>query len=143
MEQSQLDHMGQAAQQTVVGRDRSAAVYGMGFYDHLKPLARELKVAHPAMLKAIAASKKKNDKVDARKIADRLHCDLLPECYMAPSALRWRSGARLRRSSSSKKGSANRNASVKCWSASSSWSSSPAERRADAWASHSHTRATP
>jgi transposase len=57
-------------------------------YDHLKPLARELKVAHPPMLKAIAASKKKNDKVDARKIADLLRCDLLPECYMAPSAIR-------------------------------------------------------
>ena len=41
-------------------------------YDHLKPLAQELKVAHPAMLKAITASKKKNDKVDARKIADLL-----------------------------------------------------------------------
>ena len=57
-------------------------------YDHLKPLAQELKVAHPAMLKAITASKKKNDKVDARKIADLLRCDLLPECYMAPSAVR-------------------------------------------------------
>jgi hypothetical protein len=55
-------------------------------YDHLKPLAQELKVAHPAMLKAITASKKKNDKVDARKIADLLRCDLLPECYMAPCA---------------------------------------------------------
>jgi transposase len=57
-------------------------------YDHLKPLAQESKVAHPAMLKAITASKKKNDKVDARKIADLLRCDLLPECYMAPSAVR-------------------------------------------------------
>jgi transposase len=47
-----------------------------------------LKVAHPAMLKAITASKKKNDKVDARKIADLLRCDLLPECYMAPCAMR-------------------------------------------------------
>lgn len=57
-------------------------------YDHLKPLAHELKVAHPPMLKAIAASKKKNDQVDARKIADLLRCDLLPECYMAPSEIR-------------------------------------------------------
>ena len=57
-------------------------------HDYLKPLAREVKVAHPAMLKAIAASKKKNDKVDARKIADLLRCDLLPECYMAPSPVR-------------------------------------------------------
>ena len=40
------------------------------------------------MLKALAASKKKNDKVDARKIADLLRCNLLPECYMAPSPVR-------------------------------------------------------
>ena len=65
-----------------------ATLFTGWIYDHLKPLAQELKVAHPAMLKAIAASKKKNDKVDARKIADLLRCDLLPECYMAPSAMR-------------------------------------------------------
>jgi hypothetical protein len=35
------------------------------------------------MLGAIAASKKKNDKVDARTIADLLRCNLLPDCYMA------------------------------------------------------------
>ena len=40
------------------------------------------------MLKAITASKKKNDKVDARKIADLLRCNLLPACYMAPCAIR-------------------------------------------------------
>ncbi len=57
-------------------------------YDILKPSAQALKVAHPAMLKAITASKKKNDKVDARKIADLLRCNLLPECYMAPCAIR-------------------------------------------------------
>jgi hypothetical protein len=34
------------------------------------------------MLKAITASKKKNDKVDARTIADLLRCNLLPECYI-------------------------------------------------------------
>jgi transposase len=65
-----------------------ATLFTGWIYDHLKPLAQELKVAHPAMLKAIATSKKKNDKVDARKIADLLRCDLLPECYMAPSAIR-------------------------------------------------------
>jgi len=31
------------------------------------------------MLKLIAASKKKNDKVDVRKIADLLCCDVLPK----------------------------------------------------------------
>jgi len=34
-------------------------------------------------LKAIAASKKKNDRLDAAKLADMLRCNLLPECYMA------------------------------------------------------------
>jgi transposase len=40
------------------------------------------------MLKAIAASKKKNDRVDARKISDLARCNLLPECYIAPRPLR-------------------------------------------------------
>jgi transposase len=65
-----------------------ATLFTGWIYDYLKPYAQELKVAHPAMLKAIAASKKKNDKVDARKISDLLRCDLLPECYMAPSRTR-------------------------------------------------------
>lgn len=65
-----------------------ATLFTGWIYDHLKPLARELKVAHPAMLKAIAASKKKNDKVDARKISDLLRCNLLPECYLAPPQIR-------------------------------------------------------
>ena len=56
-------------------------------YDHLRPFAQELQVAHPAMLNAITASKKKNDRVDARKIADLVRCDLLLQCYMAPSAI--------------------------------------------------------
>jgi len=57
-------------------------------YDFLKPHALELKVAHPEMLKAITAAKKKNDRADAKKIADLLRVDLLPECYMAPQELR-------------------------------------------------------
>ena len=57
-------------------------------YDLLKPLAQALQVAHPPMVEAIAAAKKKNDKVDARMIADLLRCNLLPECYMAPVVIR-------------------------------------------------------
>ena len=53
-------------------------------YDHLLPYAAELSVAHPAMLKAISAAKKKNDAADAEMIADLLRCNLLPVCYMAP-----------------------------------------------------------
>jgi transposase len=42
------------------------------------------------MLRAIAAAKKKNDRIDANKICDCLRCDFLPECYMAPTAIRER-----------------------------------------------------
>jgi len=57
-------------------------------YDHLLPYAEKLKVAHPLMLRAIAAAKKKNERIDAGKIADCLRCDSLPECQMAPTAIR-------------------------------------------------------
>ena len=36
------------------------------------------------MLRAVAAAKKKNDRIDAGKIADCLRCDFLPGCQMAP-----------------------------------------------------------
>lgn len=59
-------------------------------YDHLKPHAAPVKVAHPLMLRAIAADKKKNDSIDAGKVADCLRCDFLPECYMAATEIRER-----------------------------------------------------
>jgi len=62
-----------------------ATLFTGWIYDYLLPYALELKVAHPEMLKAITASKKKNDATDAEKITDLLRCDLLPECYMAPT----------------------------------------------------------
>jgi hypothetical protein len=40
------------------------------------------------MLRAIAAAKKKNDRIDAGKIADCLRCDFLPGCHMASTAIR-------------------------------------------------------
>jgi len=67
-----------------------ATVFTGWIYDHLKPHAAALKVAHPLMLRAIAAAKKKNDHIDASKICDCLRCDFLPECYMAPTAIRER-----------------------------------------------------
>jgi transposase len=42
------------------------------------------------MLRAIAAAKKKNDRIDANKICDCLRCDFLSEYYMAPTAIRER-----------------------------------------------------
>ena len=65
-----------------------ATLFSGWIYDALKPYAAELQMGHPAMMKAIGASKKKNDKLDARKIADLVRCDLLPACYVAPPEVR-------------------------------------------------------
>src|SRR5204862_8530 len=67
-----------------------ATIFSGWIYDHLKPHAAAVKVAHPLMLRAIAASKKKNDQIDAGKLADCLRCDFLPECYMASTGIRER-----------------------------------------------------
>src|SRR3954464_544380 len=76
--------------------DSSSAVDGSHGGDHLHRVGLRLsasacctvKVAHPVMLRAIAASKKKNDKIDAGKIADCLRCDFLPECHMVSTEIR-------------------------------------------------------
>jgi transposase len=65
-----------------------ATIFTGWIYDHLLPHAEKVKVAHPLMLRAIAAAKRKNDRIDARKIADCLRCDLLPECHMASTEIR-------------------------------------------------------
>jgi transposase len=67
-----------------------ATIFTGWIYDHLLPHAAELKVAHPLMLRAIALAKKKNDRMDAGKIADCLRCNFLPECHMASTAIRER-----------------------------------------------------
>jgi transposase len=56
--------------------------------DHLRPHAAAVKVAHPVMLRALAAAKKKNDPIDASKIAHCLRCDFLPECPRASTEMR-------------------------------------------------------
>jgi transposase len=65
-----------------------ATIFTGWIYDHLRRHALELKVAHPEMLKAITAAKKKNDRADAERIADLLRVNLLPECYMLPTDIR-------------------------------------------------------
>jgi transposase len=65
-----------------------ATLFTGWIYDYLQPHAVELKVAHPLMMRAIAASKKKNDRVDAEKLADALRANLVPECHMATSEIR-------------------------------------------------------
>jgi transposase len=65
-----------------------ATLFSGWIYDTLKPYAARLEMAHPLMLKAIAASKKKNDAIDAGKIADLVRCNLLPACYVATPQVR-------------------------------------------------------
>jgi transposase len=65
-----------------------ATIFTGWIYDHLLPHAEQVKVAHPLMLRAIAAAKRKNDRIDAAKIADCLRCDFLPECHMASTQIR-------------------------------------------------------
>jgi len=65
-----------------------ATMFTGWIYDVLVPHARELKVGHPLMLRLISGAKKKSDRIDARKLADLLRCDLFPESYMAPVHIR-------------------------------------------------------
>jgi transposase len=65
-----------------------ATLFSGWIYDTLQPFAAQLQMGHPAMMKAIGASKKKNDKIDARKTADLVRCNLLPACYVAPVEIR-------------------------------------------------------
>ena len=65
-----------------------ATLFSGWVYDALKPHAAKLNMAHPLMMKAIGASKKKSDRIDARKIADMVRCNWLPVCYVAPVEMR-------------------------------------------------------
>jgi transposase len=67
-----------------------ATIFTGWIYDHLLPHAEKVKVAYPLMLRAIAAAKRKNDRIDAAKIADCLRCDFLPECHIASTEIRER-----------------------------------------------------
>src|ERR1700684_1368153 len=67
-----------------------ATMFTGWIYDHLKPHAAVLKEAHPLMLRAIAAAKKKYDRIDTSNMCYCLRCDFLPESYMASTAIRER-----------------------------------------------------
>jgi transposase len=65
-----------------------ATLFSGWIYDALKPFAAKLEMGNPSMMKAIGAAKKKSDRLDARKIADLVRCNLLPSCYVAPVEMR-------------------------------------------------------
>lgn len=65
------------------------AAYGWSWLvDLLETLEFEPHLAHPGGCKAIASSRLKNDRVDARILAHLLRTDLLPESWIAPTDVR-------------------------------------------------------
>jgi transposase len=67
---------------------------GYGYlYEKLAPLplARHVAVAHPGQLRLIYRSKRKNDRVDAAKLAKLLYLDLVPQVHVPRADVRaWR-----------------------------------------------------
>src|SRR5512140_431304 len=67
-------------------------------YDQLKRIARHVVVAHPGQLRLIFRSKRKNDRVDARKLAMLLLMDQVPQVHVPSVEVRsWRSFIEFRR----------------------------------------------
>jgi transposase len=59
------------------------ATCGYGYlHRELSRLARRVLVAHPGQLRLIFRAKRKNDRVDARKLAKLLYLDEVPEAYV-------------------------------------------------------------
>src|SRR4051812_28901692 len=60
-------------------------------YEQVRPLAAHVAVAHPGKLRLIFGSKRKNDKVDAQKLAKLLLLDMVPPVHVPSIDVRaWR-----------------------------------------------------
>lgn len=60
-------------------------------YDRLVQIAERVIVAHPGQLRLIFRSKRKNDRLDARKLAKLLYLDAVPPVYVPSISIRrWR-----------------------------------------------------
>jgi transposase len=60
-------------------------------HDHLQKIASRVAVAHPGHLRLIFRSKRKNDRVDAQKLAKLLYLDEVPGVYVPAIDIRdWR-----------------------------------------------------
>ena len=66
-------------------------------YEQVRPLARHVAVAHPAKLRLIFGSKRKNNRFDAEKLAKLLLLDVVPQVHVPHVDVRaWRSLIQLR-----------------------------------------------
>ncbi|MGP4092855.1 IS110 family transposase, partial [Streptomyces sp. KR55] len=65
------------------------AAFGWGWLvEMLEDYGFQPHLVHPSRCKAIASARLKNDKVDAATLARLLRADLLPEAWIAPTAVR-------------------------------------------------------
>jgi len=66
---------------------------GYGYlHDQLRKIARRVVVAHPGQVRLIFHSKRKNDRIDAKKLATLLFLDQVPTVYVPSIEVRsWRS----------------------------------------------------
>ena len=72
--------------------------------ERLRPLAQRIVVAHPGQVRLIFRCKKKNDRVDAAKLAKLLYLDEVPPAYMPAGQVRaWRSLVEFRRATVDKR----------------------------------------
>lgn len=75
----------------------ASAGYGW-LYDHLAGLAQQVLVAHPGLLRLIFRTKRKNDRVDAHKLATLLFLDQVPAVHVPDLDVRaWRTLIEYRR----------------------------------------------
>jgi len=59
--------------------------------DRLMPLAKRIEVAHPGKVRLIFQAKRKNDRIDAHKLAKLLFLDEVPRAYIPDAKVRaWR-----------------------------------------------------
>jgi transposase len=63
-----------------------ACSFWPAFRRAVAPVASQMVMVHPARVKAIAAARLKNDRVDSEMLAHLSRCDLLPEAWMADEA---------------------------------------------------------
>jgi transposase len=72
--------------------------------ERLRPLAQRIAVAHPGKIRLIFRAKKKNDRVDAGKLALLLFLDQVPKAYIPEAQVRaWRGLVEFRRATVDKR----------------------------------------
>ncbi len=79
--------------ETIEGREGKAVIESTGnmwlrLYRGLEEIGVDVVLANPKKTKAIAEARLKNDKVDARTLADLLRAKLLALCYVPPESVR-------------------------------------------------------